>query len=180
MAIKISDLSGDWRSAYRSRHYELGAAPLERGFLPKAYRVSDELDAARRNIRRETARIKALHESALLERLGILKAFENLELNALRRAARSTPRHEPRGPARAPGDLRRYVFLPYAEPPAFRSTDDVECIEATDEIMLGVIDPICVVSAKTRETAIERFHALHQVRAFGGPAVNKYHVLEPK
>ena len=72
-------------------------------------------------------------------------------------------------PCEALGALRKYAFVPvYA-----RSVNNlVECREIGDE--MAYAHAVDIVSANTRLTAMERFHALHQVQAFGNGLVNKY------
>lgn len=170
--MKLHDLSADWRSAYRSAHFELGARPLETGALPKVYRdASEALCEARRAVSRELARAKKLAEKIpdLAERL------ETIELIQYRRerydALRKT-RVEPAGPARAPTGMRVFTFRLHLVPPNFEPGADVVCSEG-EEVGAGAL---CVISAHERKTAIERFHALNMVLAFGH-LVPKYHVI---
>ena len=223
----LSALTSEWRSAYRSPLFELGTRPLETGFLPIRYRVSDELDKARRALLRAAAVTKKLHEEKLLYRLDLLKADENKEIREMQLAAkrpncpegakftevsvsaqslqcrpsvgsrqlgptgiRSSGTLSPKSRRSVPtvlvekrtvtfsapiSELRTYAFV--LRHGTLETTKNlVTCLEINDEMAFA--HAVDIVSARSRQGAIDRFHALHKVQAFGNGEVNKYAVAD--
>ena len=70
--------------------------------------------------------------------------------------------------------LEKYAFLPVHPRVAGAPKNLVFCLQIEDEMKYAYA--VDIVSARTRWGAIERFHALHKVQAFGNGYVNKYHL----
>lgn len=68
--------------------------------------------------------------------------------------------------------LERYAFLPVHPRVQGAPKNLVFCLQIEDELAYAYA--VDIVSARTRQGAIERFHALHKVQAFGNGYVNKY------